>query len=144
MCGVPASLLVLRRAAPGQLRQAQVSGQRLVHGGVREGDGRAGRQRVDDADRGGQLLRGVVRPVLRGQRQACGHPPTLTRKDRGQDGLDDLDGHDLVVLIDEDDLERPRRVERGGTGVLDLRSHGSLRPVVARRCAGRRRTSRRG
>ena len=144
MCGVPASLLVLRRAAPGQLRQAQVTGQGLVYGLVREGDGRAGRQRVDDADRGGELLCGVVRPVLRGQRQACDHPPTLTRKDRGQGGLDDLAGHDLIVLIDEDDLGRLRRVERGGTGVLDLHSHGSLRPVVARRHSGRRRTSRRG
>ena len=35
----PASLLVLRRAAPGELPQFQVAGQRLVHGLVREGDG---------------------------------------------------------------------------------------------------------
>ena len=37
----PASALVLRRAASGQLPQFQVAGQRLVHGLVREGDGRA-------------------------------------------------------------------------------------------------------
>lgn len=111
MCGVPASLLVLRCAALGQRPQAQVAGQRLVHGLVREGDGRAVRQRVHDADRGGQLLRGVVRPVLRGQRQSRGHPPALARKDRGQGRLDALAGEDLVVLIDEDDLERPCRVE---------------------------------
>ena len=111
MCGVPASLLVLRRAAPGELPQFQVAGQRLVHGLVREGDGRAVRQRIDDADRGGQLLRGVVHPELRGQRQARGHPPALARKDRGQGRLDALAGDDLVVLIDEDDLERPCRVE---------------------------------
>ena len=66
---------------------------------------------VDDADRGGQLLRGVVHPELRGQRQARGHPPALARKDRGQGRLDALAGDDLVVLIDEDDLERPCRVE---------------------------------
>lgn len=111
MCGVPASLLVLRSAARAQSRQAQVAGQRLVHGLVRKGDGRAVRQRVHDADRGGQLLRGVVRPELLGQRQARGHPPHLPREDRGQGGLDALAGDDLVVLIDEDDLERPCRVE---------------------------------
>ena len=107
----PASLLVLRRAARGQLCQAQVSGQRLVHGLVREGDRHAVRQWVDDANRGRQLPRGVVRPILRGQRQSRGHPPALAWKDRGQGRLDALAGDDLVVLIDEDDLERPCRVE---------------------------------
>lgn len=111
MCGVPASLLVLRRAAPGELPQFQVAGQRLVHGLVREGDGRAVRQRIDDADRGGQLPRGVVRPILRGQSETCGYPPSLARENRGQGRLDTLAGHDLIVLIDEDDLERPCRVE---------------------------------
>ena len=106
-------MLVLRCAAPGQLPQFEVAGQRLVHGLAREGDGRTVRQRVGDPDRGRQLLRGVARPVPLGQRQARGHPPRLPREDRRQGGLDGLPGHDLIVLIDEDDLERPCRVESG-------------------------------
>ena len=98
---------------------------------------RAARERIDDAERGRQLLRGVLRQVSRRQRQARGHPPRLARKDRGQDGVDGLAGHDLIVLIDEDDLERPRRVERGNAGVLDLHDHGGLHLVVRHRRAGR-------
>ena len=98
---------------------------------------RAARERIDDAERGRQLLRGVLRQVSRRQRQARGHPPRLAREDRGQDGLDGLAGHDLIVLIDEDDLERPRRVERGNAGVLDLHDHGGLHLVVRHRRAGR-------
>lgn len=90
MCGIPASSLVLRRVAPGQLPQAQVSG----------------------------------------QWQARGHPPRLVREDRGQGGLDGLAGHDLIVLIDEDDLEQPRRIERSDARVLDLHDHGGLHLYV--------------
>ena len=111
MCGVPASLLVLRRAAPGELPQFQVAGQRLVHVLVREGDGHAARQRVDDADRGGELLCGVVRPVLRGQSETRGDRAGLARQNRGKWGLEGLGGHDRALRIDEDNLERPCRVE---------------------------------
>ena len=93
----PASSLVLRRAAPGELPQFEVAG----------------------------------------QRQSRGLLPCLVREDRGQGGLDGLAGHDLIVLIDEDDLERLRRVERCDAGVLDLHDHGGLHLVVRHRRAGR-------
>ena len=96
MCGIPASSLVLRRAAPGELPQFEVVG----------------------------------------QRQARGHLPRLVREDRGQGGLDGLAGHDLIVLIDEDDLERLHSVERCDAGVLDLHDHGGLHLVVRHRRAG--------
>lgn len=97
---------------------------------------RAARERIDDAERGRQLLRGVLRQVSRRKRQARGHLPRLVREDRGQGGLDGLAGHDLIVLIDEDDLERLHSVERCDAGVLDLHDHGGLHLVVRHRRAG--------
>ena len=97
---------------------------------------RAARERIDDAERGRQLLRGVLRQVSRRQRQSRGHLPCLVREDRGQGGLDGLAGHDLIVLIDEDDIEQPRRIERGDARVFDLHDHGGLHLVVRHRRAG--------